>query len=94
MWSERLARLETGEYARAALPFAALLLRSLHIGCLRYCKAGVAFIKSHAGVYPPTNGLYHCPALKPGFLVPFCYLGLHGLGENRLEGLMGWSSSG
>jgi hypothetical protein len=58
MWSRRLAkrRLEAGGFARAALPFAALLLRSLHIICMCYCRAraidaAAALIGSHAGVY-------------------------------------------
>ena len=42
------------EYTHAALPFAVLLLRSLRIGCMCYCRAVnavAALIVSHARVY-------------------------------------------
>ena len=55
MRSGRLAkrRLEAGGIRAPVLPFDALLLRSLRIGCMRCCRAtaaAAALIGSHAGV--------------------------------------------
>ena len=56
MRSGRLAkrRLEAGGIRAPVLPFDALLLRSLRIGCMRCCRAtaaAAALIGSHARVY-------------------------------------------